>query len=158
MKKCFIYMVIYIYSLSGFAQNVNLKKNEQSESSILNRTVIEKYYELWNNASTKELEKYISNQIKFEDLAYDIKINSISGLKKFMSEAFQASQNMRFKITHFIENNNNIAVEWRLSAIDTESKKSYSVPGVSIITMKEGKIVYNKDYYDEESINSQLTQ
>jgi steroid delta-isomerase-like uncharacterized protein len=76
-----------------------------------------------------------------------------------------ASSNSKIHVTNRVVRGDQVSVEWVATGIHTgdlpglpASGRSYSIPGVTIVIRRDGKIVLESLYYDVAELRRQLTQ
>lgn len=108
--------------------------------------------ELWKSVYTGEggvdwsrLLPYYSDDIVFKD-----SIQEIRGIRDFTAmtdRLARRSRNLQYVIHSSVKEGDLIFVEWEM-VISYKRYPQSSVFGASRITLREGKIVYQRDYYD----------
>lgn len=115
-------------------------------------------------AGIEKLGNYYTDDIQFEDVVFAHKENGIAGLRKFFSgfSSPEAGENT-FTVTAYSGGPEGGAVEWTWQAKHASAfmgvpaaGKQTTVKGVSILTLRGGKIASQHDYWDANTIIQQL--
>jgi predicted ester cyclase len=80
-------------------------------------------------------------------------------LRKFATSEFDGSPDLHVELGSSSIQGNHGIIEWTFSGTDKgifKTGKKFSVRGVSILTLKNGKISRNVDYYDAATVMKQL--
>jgi steroid delta-isomerase-like uncharacterized protein len=105
------------------------------------------------------------------DAVFADPINHHEGRKAigaFFEEADKPFSDIRFEVAQLIEEGNLLVAEWVWQATNTgpltmpdgteipATHKPVELPGVSIVSVRDGKIASHRDYFDSASVMSQL--
>jgi steroid delta-isomerase-like uncharacterized protein len=86
----------------------------------------------------------------------------------FFEEADKPFSDIRFEVSRLIEEGNVLVAEWVWGATNTgpltmpdgteipATHKAVELPGVSIVSVRDGKITSHRDYFDSASMIGQL--
>jgi len=120
--------------------------------------VAEGFIAAWNS----HLEKVISlftNDVLYEDVTFGAVDHGSADLSKFAASIFAAVPDVRFELVNSTVNNEHGTIEWVFTGTDKglyKTGKRFSVRGVSVIDLREGRISRNLDFYDAASIMRQV--
>jgi steroid delta-isomerase-like uncharacterized protein len=115
-------------------------------------------------AGIEKMGEYYTDDVQFEDVVFAHKENGLTGLHKFFAgfSAPEAGENA-FTVTAYSGGAEGGAVEWTWQAKHASSfmgvpaaGKQTIVKGVSILTLKGGKISSQHDYWDANTVIQQL--
>jgi steroid delta-isomerase-like uncharacterized protein len=94
-----------------------------------------------------------------------------AGIQAYFAEATSAFPDMRMETSRLLQEGDTIVAEWTWRATNTgplsmltmpdgteipATGKTAEVPGVSVLTVGDGKVANQRDYYDSASMMSQL--
>jgi steroid delta-isomerase-like uncharacterized protein len=131
----------------------------------MNLTWAKEWFDIFSSASgIEKMGNYYTEDVQFEDSTFAHKESGLANLRKFFSAAFSpnAGENS-FTVTVYSGGSEGGAVEWTWQAKHASNfmgvpaaGKQTTVKGVSILTLKNGKIASQHDYWDANSVIQQL--
>ena len=106
------------------------------------KTRFTQFYADLANVDIDELDNVYHEQILFKDPIASH--SGIESVKAYFAHLLDSTSSCKFDIHHFFENASgdspyDFTVEWT---------SSISVNGVSLLTLKDDRVVYHRDYYD----------
>jgi len=121
--------------------------------------VAEKLIAAWNSHSPDKMVPLFTDDIFYEDVAFGEISHGSAELRKFAASEFAGVPDLELKLVHANVQGGHATVEWTFSGTDKyvfKTGKKFSVRGVSVIDVREGKISRCQDFYDVASIMRQV--
>ncbi len=120
------------------------------------------YLAAWSH-DLEKLMTYFPEDVVYEDAALGVVNHNKTELRKFASDFFTAFPDTHFEFISAVVSGNHAAVEWVMSGTQTgdmpnmpASNKKMSVRGVSVMEIRNGKVVHDVDYWDFATFRRQL--
>lgn len=113
----------------------------------------------WNSHDTAKWATYFTADIYYEDVTFSEISRGSEEAKKFAAEFFEAVPDLKLELEGSSVQGDHGSIQWILSGTDKgvyKTGKKFKVRGVSIITVKNGKISRSLDYYDAATIMKQV--
>jgi len=140
---------------SGAAQ----PEAKAKSASDRNAAVAEKWIAAWNSHDPDKLLSAFTSDVFYEDVAFGEVSHGSAELRKFAASEFEAVPDLKLEMLRASVNNGHGTIEWTFSGTDKDmfkTGKKFSVRGVSVIDVREGKISRSLDYYDAATIMRQV--
>ncbi len=121
--------------------------------------VAEKWIAAWNSHNPDKMLSLFTDDIFYEDVAFGEGSHGSGELRKFVASEFEAVPDLELKLLRASVHNGHGTIEWAFSGTDKgiyKTGKKFSVRGVSVIDMRDGKISRNLDFYDSATIMRQV--
>jgi len=121
--------------------------------------VAEQWIAGWNSHSPDKMLSLFADDILYEDVAFGPVSHGKAEVKKFASDEFEAVPDLELKLLRSEIHGGHGTIEWSFSGTDKDiykTGKKFSVRGVSVIDVRDGKIVRNLDFYDSGTIMRQV--
>jgi len=121
----------------------------------------EKWAAAWNSHDPDKMLPLFTDDISYEDVAYSAVSHNHAELRKFAAEEFESIPDLNLKVERSVFHNGHGTVEWAFSGTDKgvyKTGKKFTVRGVSVVDVRDGKISRCLDYYDTGTIMRQLGQ
>src|ERR1039458_3206659 len=121
--------------------------------------IAEKWIAAWNSRSPDKMIPLFTDDIFYEDVAFGEVSHGGAEVRKFAASEFEAVPDLELKLLRASVHNGHGTIEWTFSGTDKgvfKTGKKFSVRGVSVIDVREGKIVRNLDFYDSATIMRQV--
>jgi steroid delta-isomerase-like uncharacterized protein len=123
--------------------------------------IAEKFAAGWNSHSPDKMVPLFTDDAVYEDVAYGEVNHGSAELHKFFVEELEGVPDLELKV---VRANINIkdghgTIEWTFSGTDKgiyKTGKKFSVRGVSVIDVRDGKISRSLDFYDSAGIMRQV--
>ena len=135
--------------------------NEKKVSELL-----ETYLDAWKTRDINKIGKLYAENVSVYDLPTDSTTKGKKAVLKFEQEAWLASapDMVWIKTSPTLITGNTVAYEWVYSGTYSGDwwgikvdKKPFSIKGISTTTFNhKGKIIFQKDFYDLKSFETQL--
>lgn len=113
----------------------------------------------WNSHDTAKWATYFTSDIYYEDVAFGEISRGLEEGKKFAGEFFEGVPDLKLELENSSIDGDHGSIQWILSGTDKgvyKTGKKFKVRGVSVITIKNGKISRSLDYYDSATIMKQV--
>ena len=121
--------------------------------------IAERWISAWNSHDPDKLAAIFTPDVTYEDVPFGAVNHGSAELRKFAASEFEGSPDLHVELgTSSIQGEHGI-IEWTFSGTDKgifKTGKKFSVRGVTILTVKNGKISRNVDYYDAATVMKQL--
>jgi steroid delta-isomerase-like uncharacterized protein len=123
--------------------------------------VAEKWIAAWNSHNPDKLLALFTDDIAYEDVAFGEVSHGTAEVRKFVTAEVEAIPDLELKLLRANIHGGHGTIEWTFSGTDKgvyKTGKKFSVRGVSVIDMRDGKISRNLDFYDSATIMRQVGQ
>jgi steroid delta-isomerase-like uncharacterized protein len=123
--------------------------------------VAEKWIAAWNSHDPDKMLSLFTDDIVYEDVAFGEVSHGSAELRKFAASEFDGVPDLELKRLRADIHGGHGTIEWTFSGTDKgvfKTGKKFSVRGVSVIEMRNGKISRNLDFYDVATIMRQVGQ
>lgn len=116
----------------------------------------------WRSHDVEKILSFYTDDCIFEDLAISRVLNGKEELRAYIKEGFTNLPDFRIEAKSSFASGDHVCIEWIMSGTSGNlpgmpvTNKSYSVPGVAVIELKEGKVKRETDYWDTSSLMRQL--
>jgi steroid delta-isomerase-like uncharacterized protein len=115
-----------------------------------------KWAAAWNSSNSQDLAGlFVQDGSRYTDHAFDRTYTGSAGVAQWVSETKWAIPNAKITVTNAIGVNNSEIIFWNFSGQATGAPHSFSVPAVTVIKTRDGKILTNDDYYSKAEVNRQ---
>jgi len=121
--------------------------------------IAEKWIAAWNSHSPDKMLPLFSDDIVYEDVAFGELSHGKAEVSKFAASEFEAVPDLELKLLRADIHGGHGTIEWSFSGTDKDiykTGKKFTVRGVSVIDVRNGKIVRNLDFYDSGTIMRQV--
>lgn len=127
----------------------------------LGAAVAEKWIAAWNSHNPDKMLSLFTEDVVYEDVAFGEVSHGTAELRKFFVSEIEGVPDLELKLLSSNIQGGHGTIEWMFSGTDKgvfKTGKTFSVRGVSVIDMREGKISRNLDFYDSATIMRQVGQ
>jgi steroid delta-isomerase-like uncharacterized protein len=121
--------------------------------------IVEKAFAAWNSHDLDKVVAAYSDDIIYEDVPFGPLNNGQGEFRTWAALCFSIIGDFKIEATNTWVENGHGVVEWVWSGVDKDwfkTGKPFSVRGVSVIEVRDGKISRNKDFYDGAAILRQV--
>jgi len=121
--------------------------------------IAEKWIAAWNSHSPDKMLPLFTDDVFYEDVAFGAANHGKAELRKFAADEFAAVPDLELKLVRADIHSGHGTIEWEFSGTDKgvfKTGKKFSVRGVSVIDLRNGKIFRNLDFYDAATIMRQV--
>jgi steroid delta-isomerase-like uncharacterized protein len=129
------------------------------KSADLDAAIAEKWIAAWNSHSPDKMAPLFTDDILYEDVAFGEVSHGGAEVRKFVASEFAAVDGLELKLVRANIHDGHGTIEWIFSGTDKgvfNTGKKFSVRGVSVIDVRDGKIFRNLDFYDSATIMRQV--
>jgi steroid delta-isomerase-like uncharacterized protein len=122
-------------------------------------SVADKWIAAWNSHDPAKMLSVFTNDVFYEDVAFGEISHGHAELRKFAADEFEAVPDLEVKLLRASISNGNGTIEWSFSGTDKgiyKTGKKFTVRGVSVIEVRDGKIARSLDFYDSGTIMRQV--
>jgi len=113
----------------------------------------------WNSHTPDKMLPLFTEDVLYEDVAFGEVNHGKAELSKFAASEFDAVPDLELKLLRADIHGGHGTIEWSFSGTDKgiyKTGKKFSVRGVSVIDVRDGKIFRNLDFYDSATIMRQV--
>lgn len=150
---------ILAFAILAFAVGLFLPLQSPGGSPAPPASPADSWIAAWNSHDPVKWATYFTPDIYYEDVTFaEINRGSEEG-KKFAGEFFEAVPDLKLELENSSIEGNHGSIQWILTGTDKgiyKTGKKFKVRGVSIVTLKGGKISRSLDYYDAATILKQV--
>ena len=151
MKRLFVFAFVIL--AIGFALP------SRSTSTPPSSSIAESWIAAWNSHDPAKWATHFTSDVYYEDVTFSEINHGVEEGKKFAGEFFLAVPDLKVELANSSIRGEHGSIEWILYGTDKgvyKTGKPFKVRGVSIITIKNGKISRSVDYYDSATIMKQV--
>ena len=113
----------------------------------------------WNSHDAGKVASLFTDDAVYEDVTLGATSHGTAEIQKFAKQAFVDIPDFRMELTGSFSKDGHGYAEWTLTGIDGnvfKTHKPFSVRGVSIADMANGKFSHNSDYWDLATVMKQV--
>jgi len=121
--------------------------------------VAEKWIAGWNSHNPDKILALFTDDIFYEDVAFGEISHGQAEVRKFFLSELEGVPDLELKLMRADIHGGHGTIEWMFSGTDKDvfkTGKKFSVRGVSVIDMRDGKIFRNVDFYDVATVMRQV--
>ncbi len=118
---------------------------------------------MWNSKDVDRIETLFASDAVHEDITSGMKLHGVSAIRDLFSGTWEAIPDVRVEVKGVISQGESVAWEWTMTATHTgdfpdlpATGRPFSIDGVSVIRIVGGKILSQRDYYDQASFLRQV--
>ena len=152
-KRIVVVAALFVVSFAAIAGQKNVKAAADESA------VAEKWIAAWNSHDPDKMLPVFTEDVFYEDVAFGEVSHGQAEFRKFAAEEFEGFPDLELKLVHAVINNGHGTIEWSFSGTDKgvyKTGKKFTVRGVSVIDVRNGKISRSVDYYDTGTIMKQV--
>jgi len=155
IKRCLTFaMLLALLALPTIAAPRDGKSTPDRDSAIA-----EKWIAAWNSHSPEKMLPVFTDDVFYEDVAFAEVSHGSAELRKFAASEFEGVPDLELKLLRSNIHGGHGTIEWVFSGTDKgvfNTGKKFSVRGVSVIDVRDGKISRSLDFYDSGTIMRQV--
>lgn len=110
--------------------------------------LLSSYAAAWSSNNVERVAAYFTDDAIYEDVALGQVHKGKSAIKAFAQRTFSDLPGFSMKQQSLVLGNGSAAIEWVMSGTYRKTGKSFSVRGVSVMQLENGKIRRNSDYWN----------
>lgn len=136
-----------------------LASAENKPSSKHESAVAEQWIAAWNSHRPEQMLALFTDDVLYEDVAFGAVNHGKAEVRKFATEEFEGVPDLELKLLRAHIQGGHGTIEWTFSGTDKDvfkTGKKFSVRGVTVIDLRDGKISRNLDFYDAATIMRQV--
>src|SRR3981081_878949 len=121
--------------------------------------VAEKWITGWDSRAPDKMLPLFTDDVFYEDVAFGEVSHGRAEVRKFVVAELEGVPDLELKLMRSDIHDGHGTIEWTFSGTDKDvfkTGKKFSVRGVSVIDMRDGKIFRNVDFYDAATIMRQV--
>ena len=118
-----------------------------------------KWIAAWNSHSPEKMLPTFTDDVFYEDVAFGEVNHGHAEFSKFAASEFEAVPDAELQLVRASVHAGHGTIEWTFSGTDKgifKTGKKFSVRGVSVIDVRDGKISRSLDFYDSATIMRQV--
>ena len=145
--------------LAMLARPVIAAPRDGKSTTDLDATIAEKWIAAWNSHSPEKMLPVFTDDVFYEDVAFGEVNHGSAELRKFAASEFEGVPDLELKLVRANVQGGHGTIEWVFSGTDKgvyNTGKKFSVRGVSVIDVRDGKISRSLDFYDSGTIMRQV--
>jgi steroid delta-isomerase-like uncharacterized protein len=130
-----------------------------AKPAVAGAAVADKWIAAWNSHDPDRMLPVFTDDVFYEDVAYGEVSHGHAELRKFAASEFEAVPDLELKLLRASVSNGHGTIEWSFSGTDKgiyKTGKKFTVRGVSVIDVRDGKIARSLDFYDSGTIMRQV--
>ena len=160
MKYIKYFLILFLFACS----NKNIDTSKDLEQDTFEKDLI-KYENIWNSFLAGDTS--VANEENFQKDVIVVtaqgNITGIKGVKDFYMNYLNGFSEIEFTILDAFGQGDRIVKHWNFKGIHTgeffgipATNNKLDLSGTTLVTMKDGKIAKEQDFFDMESLKSQL--
>jgi steroid delta-isomerase-like uncharacterized protein len=126
--------------------------------------MFESYLEAWNERRGSAVGEFMDDAVDFEDVTMGATFKGRQEVEAFVEVFAQTfSSDYRFTLVTELLTDSSVAAEWVVSGTHDGSSpalaatgKPFTIRGATIARLRDGKITYNRDYWDMAGFLTQV--
>ncbi len=125
----------------------------------LSAAIAEKWIAAWNSHNPDKMLPVFTDDVFYEDVAFGEVSRGPAELRKFAAGEFEAIPDLELKLVRAEIHAGHGTIEWTFTGTDKgvyKTGKKFTVRGVSVIDVRDGKISRSLDFYDAATIMRQV--
>src|SRR6202171_1674748 len=133
--------------------------SKSRSSTDWDAAVAEKWIAGWNSHDPDKMLPLFTDDIFYEDVAFSEVSHGQAEVRKFFLSELEGVPDLELKLMRADIHGSHGTIEWMFQGTDKDvfkTGKKFSVRGVSVIDMRDGKILRTVDFYDAPTIMRQV--
>jgi steroid delta-isomerase-like uncharacterized protein len=126
--------------------------------------MFEAYVDAWNTRRASAVGEFMDDAVDFEDVTLGAKFKGREEVEAFVDEFRQTfSSDYHFTLVTELLTDSSVGAEWVVSGTHDGSSpalaatgKPFTIRGATIARLRDGKITYNRDYWDMAGFLTQI--
>lgn len=121
--------------------------------------VPEKFIAAWNSHDPDKMLSLFTDDVFYEDVAFGEVSHGHAEMRKFAASEFEGVPDLELKLVRAAIHDGHGTIEWTFSGTDKgvyKTGKKFTVRGVSVVDVRNGKIARSLDFYDVAAIMRQV--
>lgn len=150
--KCAVLLAILV--VPAFVAPAGVQAGSNGDTAVA-----EKWIAAWNSHDPDKMLPVFTDDVFYEDVAFGEVSRGQAEFRKFAAEEFEGVPDAELKLVRGAVHNGHGTIEWTFSGTDKgvyKTGKKFTVRGVSVIDVRDGKISRSLDFYDTGTIMRQV--
>ena len=125
--------------------------------------VVREFVSIWNAYDPALVSEIFTRDAVYEDQAFDVHVEGPTEIRFFFEQSWKAVPDLKMEVISMFSSGAQVATQWILSGTHEgdypglpATHKSFSIRGVGITEVYDGKVKRHTDYYDEAEFRRQL--
>jgi steroid delta-isomerase-like uncharacterized protein len=118
--------------------------------------IAQRYLDAWNTHRAEEVGRFVTDDVDFEEVTLGEHLSGRKDVEAFVDRFTTTfSSNYRFELVTELSTDATMAAEWvvsgdhdRDSPLLPATDRPFTIRGATIARLTDGKISYNRDYWD----------
>src|SRR3954452_17562415 len=111
-------------------------------------TWLNDYFDAWNRFDGERVASYMTDDVEYEDMAFHHRSVGRRAIVEFVAKSQEVTPGATFELVSAHTASDHYYAEWIMQPL--------GVPGVSVGTLRDGKIAVNRDYWSLSTMNEKL--
>lgn len=141
------------------SRSTSAGESTTTKPTIAKHTIAKEWIAAWNSHDPDKLLPLFTDDALYEDVAFGSVNHGKAEIRKFVADEYDGVPDLELKLLRADFQGNHGTIEWTFSGTDKgvfKTGKKFSVRGVSVIDLRDGKISRNLDFYDSATIMRQV--
>src|SRR5437588_12491905 len=150
---------ISIVILTAVLMTIPAAAQDNAKAGTHESTIVSRWIAAWNSHDVEKLIPLFTPDLTYEDVAFAQTSHGPAELRKFIAAEFDSSPDLHVELVNSYIQGGHGVLQWIFSGTDKtmfKTGKKFSVRGVSVLELKNGKISHNQDYYDVATLMRQV--
>ncbi len=125
--------------------------------------IVQELSAMWNSKDVDRIEALFASDAVHEDMTSGVKLHGASASRDLFAGTWQAIPDVRTEVGRVICQDEWISWEWTMTATHTgdfpnlpATGRAFSIEGVSVLRISGGRVLSQRDYYDQASFLRQV--
>jgi steroid delta-isomerase-like uncharacterized protein len=153
VKRVFSAAAIFVLMLTVSAPRAAQAASDPDSAAA------EKFIAAWNSHDPDKMLAVFTADVFYEDVAFGEASHGHAELRKFAASEFEGVPDLELKLVRASIRNGHGTIEWTFTGTDKgvyKTGKKFTVRGVSVVDVRDGKISRSLDFYDSATIMRQV--
>jgi len=131
----------------------------QNKSASKKSDIAGNWINAWNSHDPDKLIAVFTSDVVYEDVPFGAINHGSAELRKFAEDEFASVPDLKVELLNSSIQADHGTIEWKFSGTDKgiyKTGKEFSVRGVSVIEINNGRVSRNVDYYDAATLMKQV--
>lgn len=143
--------------MEGMITNVGSSRNGENTMVKQNESIAQSFIEAWDTHDADLLSSLFADEFIYTEVTTGRSFTEKDALAAYVNATISGIPDTRFEVVSIVANEQFAAVEWIWKGTNTigwpylgipATDKYFELPGSSVMEIENGKIIWNKDYWD----------
>lgn len=151
--------LLAVTSVPASPQAKSANEATTAKQTIAKQTIAKQWIAAWNSHDPEKMLPLFTDDAFYEDVAFGSVNHGKAEIRKFIADEYDGVPDLELKLLRADFRGDHGTIEWTFSGTDKgvfKTGKKFSVRGVSVIDLRDGKISRNLDFYDSATIMRQV--